>query len=101
MKGVIEKRAHEAPKSEIVERDQRLTYGEDRDPWKNIIVKNGDTLAELAISVYGHVNDNILKLIKKFNPEIKDIDLIEKNQKIVFPPLSLLEQGEIYKAGPM
>ena len=59
---------------------------EDRESWKSVIVKEGDTLSKLAAAVYGRADEDNLKLIHKHNPEIKDINRIEVGQKIIFPP---------------
>jgi hypothetical protein len=55
--------------------------------WKTVIVKEGETLAGLAASVYGFTNQEILDLLKKNNPELRDVNLINVGQKIVFPRL--------------
>jgi type II secretory pathway predicted ATPase ExeA/phage tail protein X len=52
-----------------------------------VIVKQGDTLTLLAMSVYGRVNENILKWVQDKNPSIEDIDWINVGQEIVFPNL--------------
>ena len=71
-------------------------YEKDKGPWKSAIVKKGDTLEVLAITVYGRADVNIFKLIQKHNPEIKDINMIGVDQKIVFPPLSSTDHGPTY-----
>jgi len=63
---------------------------------KTVIVKEGETLMELAVNAYGRSDEKILNLIQTHNPEIKDINLIEVGQKIVFPPLSEENQGPTF-----
>ncbi|MFC1534182.1 AAA family ATPase [Thermodesulfobacteriota bacterium] len=55
---------------------------------KSIVVKNGDTLAELATKIYGRVNKPILDHIKEHNPTIANINLIDVGSEIIFPPLN-------------
>jgi type II secretory pathway predicted ATPase ExeA/phage tail protein X len=62
----------------------------------NIIVKEGDTLAQLSAHVYGRVNDGILRLVKEHNPTIKNVDRIDVGQKIVFPSLFPPFQGSTF-----
>lgn len=65
-----------------------LIREKDEATWTTIVVKEGDTLAALATRHYGRVDPSILGLLKRNNPEIKNIDLINVGQKIIFPPLS-------------
>jgi general secretion pathway protein A len=53
-----------------------------------ILVKEGDTLMELALRVYGICNDEIIQFLKDNNPEIDDPNLIEIGQEIVFSELT-------------
>lgn len=52
-----------------------------------LVVKKGDTFSALATAVYGRVEANVLELVRKYNPHIKDTDYIEVGQKIFFPPI--------------
>ena len=65
----------------------------DEEFFKSVIAKPGDTVTQLAASYYGRTDEKVLSLIQKFNPEIKDINWIDVGQEIIFPPLSLLNQG--------
>ncbi|MBE9593444.1 MAG: LysM peptidoglycan-binding domain-containing protein, partial [Proteobacteria bacterium] len=65
----------------------------DKEFFKSVIAKPGDTVTQLAASLYGRTDEKVLNLIQKFNPEIKDINWIDVGQEIIFPPLSLLHQG--------
>ena len=56
--------------------------------WPVRVVRPGDTLAKLAMEVYGYTDRNLLKLIQQHNPIIRNINLINVGQKIVFPPIS-------------
>ena len=78
-------------------KEQERIIGEERKPsFKTVIVKQGDTLAQLATSVYGRANDRILRLIKEHNPDIKNVDRIDVGQKIVFPTAFLPDQGATF-----
>ena len=61
-----------------------------------ITVKGGETLAELAMRVYGYVNDSVFIRIKENNPEIDNIHLIGTGQVIKFPPLDKPFSLQIY-----
>lgn len=65
----------------------------DEDFFKSVIAQPGDTVIQLAASVYSRTDEEVLNLIQKYNPEIKDINWIDVGQEIIFPPLSLLHQG--------
>lgn len=66
-------------------------------PWKTTrIVNEGDTLARMAIDIYGQVNDQLLNLIKDNNPGIKDINLISTGQIIRFPYVSGIKSDLMY-----
>ncbi len=66
---------------------------DDKETWKTVIVAQDDSLSELVASVYGWVDANNLKLVRKYNPQIEDIDRIAVGQKIIFPPLPALNRG--------
>ena len=53
-----------------------------------ILVKEGDTLMQLALRVYGICNDKIIQSLKDNNPKIYDPNLIEIGQEIVFSELT-------------
>jgi general secretion pathway protein A len=57
---------------------------------KSAVAKKGDTLSDLAIKVYGVAGDDEISLLKKHNPDIKDVNLIEVGQKISFPTYTIL-----------
>jgi len=52
-----------------------------------LIVKPGDTLLGLAMEMYGYADKRTLNQIQRENPEIRDVNLIEVGQKIVFSKL--------------
>jgi type II secretory pathway predicted ATPase ExeA/phage tail protein X len=68
----------------------------DKTLFTHIIVKEGDTLAQLSAHIYGRVNDRILSLVKENNPDIKDVDRIDVGQKIVFPSIFPPVQGSTF-----
>jgi general secretion pathway protein A len=49
------------------------------------IMSKGDYISKIALEVYGYANDDILALIKKHNPHIKDINRVEVGEKVLFP----------------
>ena len=51
---------------------------------KIVTVMPGDTLLGLAIQMYGYADEKTLNQVQRENPEIKDVNLIEVGQKIVF-----------------
>jgi general secretion pathway protein A len=75
---------------------QSTFRAEDKGSWKSVIVRKGDTLSKLALTVYGRVNENNLKMVHMYNPEIQDISRIAVGQKIIFPPLSALDQSPTF-----
>lgn len=54
-----------------------------------VTVKAGDTVAKLAAEYYGWIDIGILQAVKNANPEIPNIDLIHRGQKISLPQLSI------------
>jgi len=79
------------------EEPESLANNSDEKPREiTIIVKEGETLLELAANVYGRSDESILNLLKKHNPGIKNINFIEVGQKIVFPPLTASDQGPTF-----
>ena len=52
-----------------------------------IIVQDGDTLDKLAKRIYGRSDEKIWEMIKKSNPEIRNVDFIRRGQRLIFPPL--------------
>jgi len=57
---------------------------------KSIHAKEGDTLTRLSEKVYGTSGEEEFALLKKYNPNIKDVDQIEVGQRISFPVLTIL-----------
>jgi type II secretory pathway predicted ATPase ExeA/cell division septation protein DedD len=66
---------------------------EDKETWKIIMVKRGDSLSELVASVYGRAHAENVNLVRTHNPEIEDINRIEVGQRIIFPPLFSSDQA--------
>jgi phage tail protein X len=65
-------------------------------PLKTLVVKQGDTLAGLSERVYGRVSVDILKLIRRHNPEITNVNQISVGQQIVFPSLPSSSQALMF-----
>lgn len=57
---------------------------------KSFNAKEGDTLTSLAEKVYGHAGEEELDLLKRYNPEILNIDKIAIGQRIYFPVYTVL-----------
>ncbi len=53
---------------------------------EEVVVRQGDSLAKLAMDIYGRADEEILELLKESNPEIQDINSIRVGQRILFPP---------------
>jgi general secretion pathway protein A len=51
------------------------------------VMQKGDYISKIALEVYGYTSDDILTLIKKHNPQIKDINRVEVGEKVLFPEL--------------
>ena len=49
------------------------------------IMSKGDYISKIALELYGYANEEILALIKKHNPQIKDINRVEVGEKVLFP----------------
>ena len=75
---------------------EKLFPEEDKRSFKTVIVKQGDTLDQLAIGIYNRADEKIFNLVKKHNPEIKDINRINVGQKVIFPPLPISNAGPVY-----
>jgi len=63
-----------------------------------LTVKPGDTLLGLAMEMYGYADKRALEQIQRENPEIRDVDMIDVGQKIVFskPPFRSNRSSSIY-----
>jgi hypothetical protein len=85
----------EAISGEATQRESTLR-ADDEDTWKIIMVREGDSVSRLVASVYGWANASNLKLVRKYNPQIPDLNRIQVSQKIIFPPLSVLYQGPTF-----
>ena len=67
----------EAPK--VVSADSKETA------YVHRVIEKGDTLAKMIIDVYGHVDQKMIRLVKKTNPIISDENLIIEGGEITFP----------------
>ena len=68
--------------------------------WRTVTVKEGDTLTELVLKVYGQGDQTILDLVKEKNPSIENVNLILVGQRLSFPPLSISEnQSDSMESG--
>ncbi|HVO23200.1 MAG TPA: AAA family ATPase [Candidatus Margulisiibacteriota bacterium] len=55
--------------------------------FENVIVRNGDSMSQIAVRKYGQASYTILDLLKLANPELADIDVIAVGQTIRLPEL--------------
>ena len=58
-----------------------------KEPSRIIIVGRGDTLSGLIRRIYGTTSDDIVAMVRKANPNIKNINKIKPGQKIFLPQL--------------
>lgn len=49
------------------------------------VVKRGDWLIKLVREVYGSSNDDLVNLVKQHNPQIRNSDILQPGDTIVFP----------------
>jgi len=56
---------------------------------KVVFAKMGDMVSSLALREYKILNDTIFDIVKRANPEIKDLDRISIGQKIIIPSLDI------------
>jgi hypothetical protein len=57
------------------------------------ILRRGDYISKLAVEIYGTASDEVLELIKKHNPQIKDINKVTEGEKVLFPSLPPRHNG--------
>ena len=57
---------------------------------RRIRVQTGDTLAALALAYYGKVNPAVLKIIQNANPNLGNMDKVNRGQELFLPDI---EQG--------
>jgi type II secretory pathway predicted ATPase ExeA/phage tail protein X len=54
---------------------------------RTVTVKAGNTVAELALDVYGRFDRTILELLQAGNPQVVDLNRVMAGQQLIFPPL--------------
>ncbi|MBI5968610.1 MAG: FecR domain-containing protein [Deltaproteobacteria bacterium] len=57
-----------------------------------IRVRRGDTISYLSFKIYGMYNSKIADLLRRENPQVKDIDLIYAGQQIRFPAPEIMRR---------
>jgi general secretion pathway protein A len=67
------------------------TAKEPTDSERAVIVQQGNSLGQLAANFYGKVDRGVLEHLKKHNPEIENINVIQVGQRIFFPPMPVHE----------
>jgi len=50
-------------------------------------VKKGDQVARVALEVYGSANSAVLDWIRKNNPQLRDLNLVDVGTQLTLPPL--------------
>jgi len=50
-------------------------------------VKKGDQVARVALEVYGSSSNAVLDWIRKNNPQLRDLNLIDIGTQLTLPPL--------------
>jgi len=55
--------------------------------FEDVVVRNGDSMSEIAVRKYGQASYTILDLLKLANPELTDMDRITVGQTIKLPEL--------------
>ncbi len=61
-----------------------------------IKVKRGDITSKLIAKAYGRSSNDKLKLVKRYNPDIKDMHNLRVGQALIIPPGSFLNQGAFF-----
>ena len=56
--------------------------------FQNVVVRNGDSMSQIAVRKYGQASYTILDLLKLANPDLADIDRIAAGQMIRLPELN-------------
>jgi general secretion pathway protein A len=64
---------------------------------RRIMVKRGNNLSSLSVQYYGKFNESLVDLISRYNPSIKDLDLIMVDQVIQLP---VLAEETLLTSGP-
>jgi len=91
-----------SPKGKVIEKSKSdlLAKKENISKIKKevLTVKPGDTLLGLAMEMYGYADKKTLNQIQRENPEIRDVNLIDVGQKILFskPPFGNNTYRSIY-----
>lgn len=57
-----------------------------------IRVRKGDTISYLTFKIYGMYDPQMVDLLQRENPQIKDIDLIYVGQQLRFPPAAMMRK---------
>lgn len=57
-----------------------------------IRVRKGDTISYLSFKIYGMYDSNMVDILKRENPQIKDIDLIYAGQELRFPAPEVMKK---------
>lgn len=93
---LVKERPDEIIQDSVEKKPETPTQANDKTLLKTVIVKEGDTIVELAANIYGLANDGVLNMIKKYNPDIKDINRIGVGQKLIFPASPLSDKVAIF-----
>ncbi len=83
--------AHEATQTAVTEQHQSGTT--DRPRTVSKVAIRGASLSRMALEVYGTSDAEIIKLIRKHNPQIVNPDIIVEGATIIFPSLASYEKA--------
>lgn len=61
-----------------------------------VTINEGDTVAKLAADFYGRIDEGILKAVKAANPDLPNMDLVYKGQRINLPQLGVSAEQVLY-----
>jgi general secretion pathway protein A len=61
------------------------------------IIESGDSITKLTQEVYGSISDELLCLIYLANPRMKNMNIVAKGQRVIFPALK--PEAMLFKQG--
>jgi nucleoid-associated protein YgaU len=94
-------RAQEVPRSFSIESDAVIAQevaarnpvlGRSSQEAVMMIVTPGDRLLDLVAKVYGTRDQQFVQLVRQYNPQIKNANLIHVGDRLTFPPSSALSK---------
>jgi general secretion pathway protein A len=84
------------PQTGQVAAEQRVVLDTNTAGWPLVkVMQKGDYISRLAVEIYGSVNEAILEMIRKHNPQIKDLNKVEVGEKVLFPKLHVASEAPV------